>query len=124
MPDEGSVSEDRSVPPSPEDRDSGLFMLKKDSERRAILYKVLNEDQEKVISNLRENHMQVCVCLLVLYIEWRYKSGSTSTLGGYCCGEKGLFTWANTMTQLSWKTQFNVLVIKVVALSPGNKSRS
>lgn len=79
VPDEGSVSEDRSVPPSPEDRDSGLFMLKKDSERRAILYKVLNEDQEKVISNLRENHMQVCVCLLVLYIEWRYKSGSTST---------------------------------------------
>uniref|UniRef100_A0AAX7VQB5 mitogen-activated protein kinase kinase kinase n=1 Tax=Astatotilapia calliptera TaxID=8154 RepID=A0AAX7VQB5_ASTCA len=58
VPDEGSVSEDRSVPPSPEDRDSGLFMLKKDSERRAILYKVLNEDQEKVISNLRENHMQ------------------------------------------------------------------
>lgn len=63
VPDEGSVSEDRSVPPSPEDRDSGLFMLKKDSERRAILYKVLNEDQEKVISNLRENHMQVCVCV-------------------------------------------------------------
>lgn len=28
------------------------------------------------------------------------------------------------MTQLSWKTQFNVLVIKVVALSPGNKGRS
>lgn len=83
VPDEGSVSEDRSVPPSPEDRDSGLFMLKKDSERRAILYKVLNEDQEKVISNLRENHMQVCVCLLVLYIEWRYKSGSRSPLGGH-----------------------------------------
>ncbi|XP_030612692.1 mitogen-activated protein kinase kinase kinase 15 isoform X2 [Archocentrus centrarchus] len=58
VPDEGSLSEDRSIPPSPEDRDSGLFMLKKDSERRAILFKVLNEDQEKVISNLRENHMQ------------------------------------------------------------------
>ncbi|XP_028288631.1 mitogen-activated protein kinase kinase kinase 15 isoform X2 [Parambassis ranga] len=58
VPDEGSVSEDRSVPPSPEDRDSGLFMLKKDSERRSILFKVLNEDQEKVISNLKENHMQ------------------------------------------------------------------
>ncbi|XP_047423876.1 mitogen-activated protein kinase kinase kinase 15 isoform X1 [Mugil cephalus] len=58
VPDEGSVSEDRSVPPSPEDRDSGLFLLKKDSERRSILYKVLNDDQDKVISNLKENHIQ------------------------------------------------------------------
>lgn len=61
VPDEGSVSEDRSAPPSPEDRDSGLFLLKKDSERRAILFKVLNEDQAKVISNLRENYIQVCL---------------------------------------------------------------
>lgn len=65
VPDDGSLSEDRSAPPSPDDRDSGLFLLKKDSERRAILYKVLNDDQEKVISNLRENHMQVCVCALM-----------------------------------------------------------
>ncbi|MBN3321685.1 M3K15 kinase, partial [Atractosteus spatula] len=53
VPDESSVSEDRSAPPSPEDRDAGL-----DSERRAILYKVLNEDQDKVVSNLMENHIQ------------------------------------------------------------------
>ncbi|KAK7881629.1 hypothetical protein WMY93_030038 [Mugilogobius chulae] len=58
VPDEGSSSEDRSIPPSPEDRDGGLFLLKKDSERRAILYKVLNDDQEEVISNLKENHIQ------------------------------------------------------------------
>ncbi|XP_012995068.1 mitogen-activated protein kinase kinase kinase 15 isoform X1 [Esox lucius] len=58
VPDEGSVSEDRSSPASPEDKDGGLFLLKKDSERRAILYKVLNEDQDKVISNLLENHIQ------------------------------------------------------------------
>uniref|UniRef100_A0A3Q3JJI1 mitogen-activated protein kinase kinase kinase n=1 Tax=Monopterus albus TaxID=43700 RepID=A0A3Q3JJI1_MONAL len=58
VPDEGLVAEDRNAPPSPEDRDSGLFLLKKDSERRAILYKVLNEDQEKVISNLKENYIQ------------------------------------------------------------------
>nr|XP_029481723.1 mitogen-activated protein kinase kinase kinase 15-like [Oncorhynchus nerka] len=58
VPDEGSVSEDRSSPASLEDRDGGLFLLKKDSERRAILYKVLNEDQDKVISNLLENHIQ------------------------------------------------------------------
>lgn len=71
VPDEGSASEDRSAPPSPEDRDSGLFLLKKDSERRAILYKVLNEDQDKVISNLMENHIQArlstSVCLSVSY---------------------------------------------------------
>lgn len=65
VPDEGSVSEDRIAPPSPEDRDSGLFMLKKDSERRAILFKVLNEDQAKVISNLRENYIQVCMVKVV-----------------------------------------------------------
>uniref|UniRef100_A0A3B3ZS64 Protein kinase domain-containing protein n=1 Tax=Periophthalmus magnuspinnatus TaxID=409849 RepID=A0A3B3ZS64_9GOBI len=58
VPDEGSSVEDRSIPPSPEDRDGGLFLLKKDSERRAILYKVLNDDQDKVISNLKENHIQ------------------------------------------------------------------
>ncbi|KAA8580554.1 hypothetical protein FQN60_013512 [Etheostoma spectabile] len=58
VPDEGSVSEDRNVPPSPEDRDGGLFLLKKDSERRAILFKVLNDDQAKVISNLKENYIQ------------------------------------------------------------------
>ncbi|XP_034416501.1 mitogen-activated protein kinase kinase kinase 15 [Cyclopterus lumpus] len=58
VPDEGSVSDDRSAPPSPEDRDGGLFLLKKDSERRAILFKVLNDDQAKVISNLKENHIQ------------------------------------------------------------------
>lgn len=53
------MSDDRSAPVSPEDRDSGLFMLKKDSERRSILFKVLNEDQAKVISNLKENYIQV-----------------------------------------------------------------
>lgn len=58
VPDEGSSSEDRNIPPSPEDRDGGLFLLKKDSERRAILFKVLNDDQDKVISNLKENHIQ------------------------------------------------------------------
>ncbi|KAB5533319.1 hypothetical protein PHYPO_G00130370 [Pangasianodon hypophthalmus] len=58
VPDESPTSEDRSSPASSENSDSGLFLLKKDSERRAILYKVLNEDQDKVTSNLLENHMQ------------------------------------------------------------------
>ncbi|XP_020845594.1 mitogen-activated protein kinase kinase kinase 15 isoform X1 [Phascolarctos cinereus] len=54
VPDENSISEDRSMSPSLEDRDSGLFLLRKDSERRAILYKILREEQDKVASNLQE----------------------------------------------------------------------
>ncbi|KAM7181660.1 mitogen-activated protein kinase kinase kinase 15 isoform 2-T2 [Macrochelys suwanniensis] len=54
VPDENSALEDRSVSSSLEDRDSGLFLLRKDSERRAILYKILKEEQNKVASNLQE----------------------------------------------------------------------
>lgn len=59
VPDEGSASEDRSALPSVEDKDSGLFLLRKDSERRAILYKILKEEQDKVASNLQECLAQV-----------------------------------------------------------------
>uniref|UniRef100_A0A8C4KKI8 mitogen-activated protein kinase kinase kinase n=1 Tax=Dromaius novaehollandiae TaxID=8790 RepID=A0A8C4KKI8_DRONO len=54
MPDESLVSEDRNASPSMEDKDSGLFLLRKDSERRAILYKILKEEQNKVASNLQD----------------------------------------------------------------------
>ncbi|XP_026505584.1 mitogen-activated protein kinase kinase kinase 15-like [Terrapene carolina triunguis] len=54
VPDENSALEDRSASFSLEDRDSGLFLLRKDSERRAILYKILKEEQNKVASNLQE----------------------------------------------------------------------
>ncbi|XP_048842519.1 mitogen-activated protein kinase kinase kinase 5 isoform X1 [Brienomyrus brachyistius] len=46
--------EDHSAPPSPEEKDSGFFMLKKDSERRATLHRILTEDREKVVTNLME----------------------------------------------------------------------
>ncbi|XP_060705912.1 mitogen-activated protein kinase kinase kinase 5 [Hemiscyllium ocellatum] len=50
--------EDHSAPPSPEDKDAGFFMLKKDSERRATLHRILTEDQDKVVRNLLESLMQ------------------------------------------------------------------
>ncbi|XP_061563409.1 mitogen-activated protein kinase kinase kinase 5 isoform X2 [Cololabis saira] len=46
--------EDHSAPPSPDEKDSGFFMLRKDSERRATLHHILTEDQDKVVANLKE----------------------------------------------------------------------
>ncbi|XP_019477383.1 mitogen-activated protein kinase kinase kinase 15-like isoform X2 [Meleagris gallopavo] len=59
VPDESLALEDRSFSPSSEDKDSGLFLLRKDSERRAILYKILKEEQNKVASNLQDCIAQV-----------------------------------------------------------------
>ncbi|XP_069743325.1 mitogen-activated protein kinase kinase kinase 5 [Narcine bancroftii] len=50
--------EDHSAPPSPEEKDTGFFMLKKDSERRATLHQILSEDQDKVVRNLLESLKQ------------------------------------------------------------------
>ncbi|CAM4694851.1 unnamed protein product [Leuciscus chuanchicus] len=46
--------EDHSAPPSPEEKDSGFFMLRKDSERRATLHQILTEDREKIVLHLLE----------------------------------------------------------------------
>ncbi|CAO2624146.1 Mitogen-activated protein kinase kinase kinase 15 [Lemmus lemmus] len=54
VPDESSAFEDRNTALSPEERDPGLFLLRKDSERRAILYRILWEEQNQVASNLQE----------------------------------------------------------------------
>uniref|UniRef100_A0A672IP15 mitogen-activated protein kinase kinase kinase n=1 Tax=Salarias fasciatus TaxID=181472 RepID=A0A672IP15_SALFA len=51
--------EDHSAPPSPDEKDSGFFMLRKDSERRATLHHILTEDQDKVVANLMEAFTQV-----------------------------------------------------------------
>uniref|UniRef100_A0A7N4PS26 Mitogen-activated protein kinase kinase kinase 5 n=1 Tax=Sarcophilus harrisii TaxID=9305 RepID=A0A7N4PS26_SARHA len=57
IPDENF--EDHSAPPSPEEKDSGFFMLRKDSERRATLHRILTEDQDEVARNLMESLAQV-----------------------------------------------------------------
>ncbi|KGL80055.1 Mitogen-activated protein kinase kinase kinase 15, partial [Tinamus guttatus] len=46
VPDESLAAEDRSASPSAEDKDAGLF--------RAILYKILKEEQNQVASNLQD----------------------------------------------------------------------
>lgn len=46
--------EDHSAPPSPEEKDSGFFMLRKDSERRGTLHRILAEDREKIVLHLLE----------------------------------------------------------------------
>lgn len=51
--------EDHSAPPSPDEKDSGFFMLRKDSERRATLHHILTEDRDKVVANLMEAITQV-----------------------------------------------------------------
>ena len=51
--------EDHSAPPSPDEKDSGFFMLRKDSERRATLHRILTEDKDKVVANLMEALSQV-----------------------------------------------------------------
>uniref|UniRef100_A0A8C5BVD5 mitogen-activated protein kinase kinase kinase n=1 Tax=Gadus morhua TaxID=8049 RepID=A0A8C5BVD5_GADMO len=43
-----------SAPPSPDEKDSGFFMLRKDSERRATLHHILTEDRDTVVGNIME----------------------------------------------------------------------
>lgn len=68
LPDETSSTEDRSSPVSSDEIDTSLFLLKKDSKRRSILYKILNADQDRVVSNLRESLQQVSYICSILRI--------------------------------------------------------
>ncbi|XP_072440929.1 mitogen-activated protein kinase kinase kinase 15 [Chiloscyllium punctatum] len=58
IPDVPSSSKDRSSPVSSDEIDTGLFLLKKDSEHRSILHKILIVDENQVVSNLLESLTQ------------------------------------------------------------------
>ncbi|XP_042190178.1 mitogen-activated protein kinase kinase kinase 15 isoform X2 [Callorhinchus milii] len=53
-----SFNEDQNSAVAYDEVDTGLFLLKKDSERRSILYKILNMDLNQVVSNLLESFSQ------------------------------------------------------------------
>lgn len=60
--------EDHSAPPSPEEKDPGFFMLRKDSERRATLHRILTEDRDKIVTNLQETLTQVSILTMALIL--------------------------------------------------------
>lgn len=60
--------EDHSAPPSPEEKDPGFFMLRKDSERRATLHRILIEDRDKIVTNLQEGLTQVSID--TVHMDW------------------------------------------------------
>lgn len=69
VPDDSSIPDERNSSSSLEEKDSGLFLLRKDSERRAILYRILKEEQNQVASNLQE-----CVAQVITYLANLQKS--------------------------------------------------
>ena len=53
--------------PSGSGENLGLFLLRKDSERRATLHRVLTEYNDSVVRNIQDTlpqvHLTVCVCV-------------------------------------------------------------
>ncbi|CAB1342873.1 unnamed protein product [Coregonus sp. 'balchen'] len=81
--------EDHSAPPSPDEKDSGFFMLRKDSERRATLHRILTEDRDKVVANLgsetsdtklRHQHISTLVVSLGDFVRMADRKIIASTL--------------------------------------------
>ncbi|KAL4649085.1 mitogen-activated protein kinase kinase kinase 5 isoform X1 [Arapaima gigas] len=99
--------EDHSAPPSPEEKDSGFFMLRKDSERRATLHRILTEDRDKVVTNLMEALSQGTE-------ETKLKSEHISTLvislGNFVrMADRKII--ANTLSQLKLELDFDSTAI-------------
>ncbi|XP_034555697.1 mitogen-activated protein kinase kinase kinase 5 isoform X2 [Notolabrus celidotus] len=99
--------EDHSAPPSPDEKDSGFFMLRKDSERRATLHRILTEDRDKVVNNLMEAITQGSE-------EMKLKSQHISTLvvslGDFVrMADRKII--ANTLSQLKLELDFDSTAI-------------
>uniref|UniRef100_A0A8C7DPT9 mitogen-activated protein kinase kinase kinase n=1 Tax=Oncorhynchus kisutch TaxID=8019 RepID=A0A8C7DPT9_ONCKI len=94
------------APPSPDEKDSGFFMLRKDSERRATLHCILTEDRDKVVSNLVEALKQVSKHLL----RHQHISTLVVSLGDFVrMADRKII--ANTLSQLKLELDFDSTAI-------------
>uniref|UniRef100_A0A8C9VEU9 mitogen-activated protein kinase kinase kinase n=1 Tax=Scleropages formosus TaxID=113540 RepID=A0A8C9VEU9_SCLFO len=99
--------EDHSAPPSPEEKDSGFFMLKKDSERRATLHRILTEDRDKVVTNLMEALTQGTE---ETKLKWEHISTLVVSLGNFVrMADRKII--ANTLSQLKLELDFDSTAI-------------
>ncbi|XP_034017610.1 mitogen-activated protein kinase kinase kinase 5 isoform X2 [Thalassophryne amazonica] len=99
--------EDHSAPPSPDEKDSGFFMLRKDSERRATLHQILTDDRDMVVSNLMEALTQGTE---VLKLKPQHISTLVASLADFVrMADRKII--ANTLSQLKLELDFDSTAI-------------
>uniref|UniRef100_A0A8C1UQP2 mitogen-activated protein kinase kinase kinase n=1 Tax=Cyprinus carpio TaxID=7962 RepID=A0A8C1UQP2_CYPCA len=99
--------EDHSAPPSPEEKDPGFFMLKKDSERRATLHRILTEDREKIVLHLLEALTQGSE---EIKLKHQHISTLVASLGDFVrMADRKII--ANTLSQLKLELDFDSTAI-------------
>ncbi|XP_035279502.1 mitogen-activated protein kinase kinase kinase 5 [Anguilla anguilla] len=105
--------EDHSAPPSPEEKDSGFFMLRKDSERRATLHRILNEDRDKVVANLVESLNQGAE---ETKLKWEHISTLVVSLGEFVrMADRKII--ASTLSQLKLELDFDSSAISQLQMA-------
>lgn len=99
--------EDHSAPPSPEEKDPGFFMLRKDSERRATLHRILIEDRDKIVTNLQEGLTQGTE---ETKLKHEHISTLVASLGDFVrMADRKII--ANTLSQLKLELDFDSVAI-------------
>ncbi|TSL47571.1 Mitogen-activated protein kinase kinase kinase 5 [Bagarius yarrelli] len=99
--------EDHSAPPSPEEKDPGFFMLRKDSERRATLHRILTEDRDKIVTNLQEALTQGAE---ETKLKHEHISTLVASLGDFVrMADRKII--ANTLSQLKLELDFDSVAI-------------
>ncbi|KAJ8275084.1 hypothetical protein COCON_G00097090 [Conger conger] len=105
--------EDHSAPPSPEEKDSGFFMLRKDSERRATLHRILTEDRDKVVANLMESLNQGAEGTK---LKWEHISTLVISLGEFVrMADRKII--AGTLSQLKLELDFDSTAISQLQMA-------